>query len=109
MADIIAILTESSDREVMGRSLQAQDIKAHYAASIEDALKLLTTVAAPVILYDADSAGNPQWRHALHRVLELRQDSRFVLASRLADHRMWMDLLDSRIATEAALATDEHR
>jgi len=90
---LIAVLPSSCDSTLIIESVRRDGIDAHVVASPEGALELLAQRGASVILYDADT-GQP-WQDALPRFFAARPGVRVVLLTRLANHKMWLDLFDN--------------
>jgi DNA-binding NtrC family response regulator len=90
---VIAVLPRSADSEVICDSLGREGIAVRVASSPEEALSLLTSADASVVLYDADT-GQP-WPDALRRFQNIRPALRMVLLAASADHHAWMELFDN--------------
>jgi DNA-binding NtrC family response regulator len=89
---IIAVLPRDGDSALIVESLRGQDLELEVARSTEAALRVLTSSAASVVIYDADT-GQP-WRDAVRCFLAARPGVRVVLLSQSVDARMWWDLFD---------------
>ena len=74
-------------------SLAQEGIQALPATCLLQAVLQQVSAPALVIIYDTDV--RESWRLALQQFLSLQPGARVVFLSRLADDRMWMDVLDS--------------
>src|SRR5437016_5663357 len=83
----VAAFMAEGDLDAVRDLLQDEGITI-FEASHADELK---SSAAPVILLDADACQD--WLRTLQQVHEQRPDGRIVVLSRLADNRMWIEIL----------------
>lgn len=84
---VAAVFVSENDLRQVRQSLAADGVDVVEAAGLEDVLE----ISAPVILYDAD--GPQEWSRALRQIVEMRPMVRMVLLSRVADNRMWIEVL----------------
>jgi DNA-binding NtrC family response regulator len=89
---VIAVLPDFSDSSFILENLGRDGIDVRVASSPEDALTLLASGSADVLLYDADT-GQP-WRDALPRFVKAKPGVRVVLLTQSANQRTWLDLFD---------------
>ncbi len=68
-------------------------IRVHYAASVEEADRLMTLRDAAVLLADVEAPGCG-WEDAMNMLNREHPTAALVLASREADEGFWIDVLD---------------
>ena len=94
---VITVLAASSYE---GDHALLRDIFSHsnwtlYAASnCSDALQVIHRKAIPVVIWDVDLPGG-HWESILDKLGELRHPPRLIVSSRLADERLWADVLQA--------------
>jgi DNA-binding NtrC family response regulator len=82
----ISMLGAEPLAEPVRRALEPDNVTVVRANTVQQA------VEAPVVLLDADSPR--PWQTALQLILNANPSARVVLISRLADSRMWLQVLD---------------
>lgn len=90
---VLAVEPDTRQYRLMEESLDSDGVRVLPASSVLEALLQLVVSSTPVILYDMD--GPEPWREALEQFRRLRRDSRVIFLSRLADTRLWIDVLEA--------------
>ncbi len=92
---VIQILSYSPDS--VDHIFMEADLENRWAmyksASVAEAVDTLQAAAIPVIIADSDSPAS-RWRDLLDRIQQLPEPPALILASRLADERLWVEALN---------------
>ena len=81
------VFVTTEDCQAIRALLAVDGIEVIQTAGLEEAIEAL----ALVVLLDAD--GHSEWAHALRHLVEMRPTAWVVVLARLADHRMWVEVL----------------
>jgi len=79
--------------ELTSTLVESAQIRIYHAAGLADARERLTLTRSRVLLTDiAFERGD--WKNALQMTVRLRPSTALVVAARLADERLWLDVLE---------------
>lgn len=90
---VIVVTSSPAYLELIQEFLSADGTEVRPACCVLEGLLHQTQTSDSVILYDTDV--REHWAEALEIFRCMRRSARVVLLSRLADDRMWMDVLDA--------------
>jgi CheY-like chemotaxis protein len=92
---VIQVLSYSSDAVDHIRVEAGLDSRwvIYRSASVAEAVDALQATAIPVIIADSDSPAS-RWRDLLERIQQLPEPPALILASWLADERLWAEALN---------------
>lgn len=83
---LVSVLTSDLDLLALLEPLSAEGVGLILAKELREA-----AASAPVILFDADS--HAPWQDGVAQLLELNPEAIVIVASRLADEYMWLEVL----------------
>jgi DNA-binding NtrC family response regulator len=92
---VLVITTDEGDRLFMAAALEASRWKPHFAKDGSEARALLAAQFIPVVIMDGDAQA-PSWRELLEQMpgAEASPGPKFIVVSRLADDRLWAEVLN---------------
>ena len=89
---VLVVVPSEGDCRLIVDCLSQEGIHVLPTTNLLDVLLHQVSLPVSVILYDTDAPEH--WRKALQQFLVVRPATRVVFLSRLADERMWMEVLE---------------
>ncbi len=90
---ILVVVPSEQDCCLIVDCLTKDGLVVHPTNNLLDVVLHQVALTISVILYDTDAPEH--WRHALQQLLRIQPAARVVFLSRLADDKMWMEVLES--------------
>ena len=89
----VLVVTDSASDHAFYQSFCAKgEWDVQMSSSVEDAIRLLTAEAFPLVVFDRDLAGW-DWRDVLARISACSPRSCFLLMSRVSDEYLWREVV----------------
>jgi hypothetical protein len=82
------------DRRLLGEIFAEHDWKLFQVSRVQEAIRWIGRCGTPPILICEQDMDDGGWKDMLYHVQELTRGPRFIVASRLADDRLWCEVLN---------------
>src|SRR5260370_11288394 len=90
---VLLVSGYQSDRVSLRRILSRSRWKLRVSSNCQEALAFLQQNRVPVVICDAESSDS-DWRLLLHTLADLPDPPSLIVSSRLADERLWAEVLN---------------
>jgi len=90
--NVLAVVPEPSEFALIAAGLATSGVRTCHAADLLEAILHQYGCPADVILCDADRI---DWGQAIELFRQFRHPSRVIFLTRLADERLWLEMLDA--------------
>ncbi|MFB3779020.1 MAG: two-component system response regulator [Bryobacteraceae bacterium] len=91
---ILTISASEEDHRSLARILGSAEWRTRHARTLSEGLVLLREESASVVICE-DRLTDGDWRAALHLSAQIACPPSFIVASRLADERLWAEVLNA--------------
>ncbi len=93
LSEILTVGFEDSDRQILAQAAKHFNCDLIATGTIRDAIRMLAGSTVPVIICQCDLPDG-SWREILDLSTTWEQPSKIIVVSRLADNRLWSEVLN---------------
>ena len=91
---VIAVLADDQDRKTLRAIFAHSNWELRFAPTLDAASRLFPKVPAGLLVVGEDLPNDSNWREALASTQQMPSQPLLIVASRLADERLWAEVLN---------------